>query len=138
MSTKEEAKEKYFEGVGRRKNAIARVRIFPGNKQKKISVNKKDLNEYFTVTELKDAVFAPLEATDTKNKFYISVRAYGGGIRGQAEAIQLGIARALVKFDGDFQRALRDLDYLKRDPRKKERKKFGLRKARRAPQWSKR
>ncbi len=138
MAKKERNKEEYLEGIGRRKTAKARVRIFPYDKQKKILVNKKELKEYFPLASFVEKVKAPLEAVGQNGKFYISAKVYGGGQRGQAEAIQLGMARALVKLDEEFQKTLRDLDYLKRDPRRKERKKPGLKKARRAPQWSKR
>ncbi len=134
----EKKEKRYFEGVGRRKKAVARVRIIPVSKDHGILVNKKDPKEYFYTDDLLVTINAPLVATGTQKKFSITVHTSGGGQRGQADAFQLGLSRALVKFNGDFQRTLRDLDYLKRDPRKKERKKPGLKKARRAPQWSKR
>ncbi len=130
-------KNQYYEGVGRRKASIARVRIFEGEKEKGIKVGKRKAEEYFNTIELINAVYAPLEATAMKD-LLIKARVKGGGQRGQADAIQLGLARALVKLNGEFQKTLRDLDHLKRDPRKKERKKPGLKKARRSPQWSKR
>jgi len=130
--------EKYFEGTGRRKTSIARVRITSSQDDHSYLVNEKGLKEFFCTEELVSTTKSPLVATATDKKFSITAKVRGGGIRGQAEAIQLALSRALVKFDGDFQKTLRDLDYLKRDPRKKERKKPGLKKARRSPQWSKR
>ena len=135
MSTK---KEQYYEGVGRRKTSVSRVRITKVSKGAGIIVNDKTVEEFFNTEELRSAVVAPLEATSLQKEFSISVKVNGGGQRGQAEATQLGLSRALVKFNGEVQKTLRDLDYLKRDPRQKERKKPGLKKARRSPQWSKR
>jgi len=135
MSTK---KEQYFEGVGRRKTSVSRVRITKVSKDAVIVVNDKTVDEFFNTEELRTAVLAPLEATSLQKEFSISIKVKGGGQRGQAEATQLGLSRALVKYDGEVQKTLRDLDYLKRDPRQKERKKPGLKKARRSPQWSKR
>ncbi len=129
---------KYLEGVGRRKSSVARVRIYPETKQRQFLVNKKNLDDYCKTESLKEKILAPFEATGTKDAFHTTVTVAGGGKSGQADAIQLGLARALVKHDGEFQKPLRDLDYLKRDPRRKERKKPGLKKARRSPQWSKR
>ena len=131
-------KEQYFEGVGRRKRAVARVRITQVKKDHGIRVNKKQLKEYFHTPELITITNAPLEVTGTQKNFSITAHIKGGGQSGQADAFQLGLSRALVKFNGEFQKSLRDLDYLKRDPRKKERKKPGLKKARKSPQWSKR
>ncbi len=136
-TTKKEAVQ-YFEGTGRRKSSVARVRIFPENKQKQFLINKVEKDEYFKTQELRDRAIAPIVATDGKLGYYITAHVYGGGQSGQADAVKLGLSRALVKFNLDFQKVLRDLDYLKRDPRKKERKKAGLKKARRSPQWSKR
>lgn len=137
MTAKKTAK-KYFEGVGRRKNAIARVRITEGEKANQIIINDQDSKDFLDTEELLDIVTSPLRATGIEEGVNISVKVRGGGIRGQAEAIRLGIARALVKYNADFHQILRDLDYLRRDPRQKERKKAGLKKARRAPQWQKR
>ena len=130
--------DNYFEGVGRRKTAIARVRIMENEKEPSFLVGGAAHDQFFKTEELVSTVLSPLVATATEKKFAISATVRGGGQRGQADAVQLALARALVKFDGEFQKTLRDLDYLKRDPRKKERKKPGLKKARRAPQWSKR
>lgn len=135
MSTK---KEQYYEGVGRRKTSISRVRITKVSKGSGILINDKAVDEFFSTAELVSIVNAPLEAVSMQKEFTISIKVKGGGQRGQSEATQLGLSRALVKFNGDLQKVLRDLDYLKRDPRQKERKKPGLKKARRAPQWSKR
>lgn len=130
--------DQYYEGVGRRKSAVARVRIVENTKENEILVNGKKKDEFFDTEELRTTVIAPMTATGTEKKFSVSVSVKGGGIRGQADAIQLGLSRALIKFDEELQRTLRDLDYLKRDPREKERKKPGLKKARKSPQWSKR
>ena len=127
--------EKYFEAVGRRKTAVARVRIFEASKTQ-IIVNDKALDEYFkTEAQIKTAKEA-LEVTP--QKFKVSVKVKGSSLPSQAEAVRHGIARALEKFDPALRTELKEKGYLKRDPRKKERKKFGLKKARRAPQWSKR
>lgn len=131
-------KNKYFEGVGRRKRSIARARIYDKNNSIKNTINKKELKEYFPQKELFNIVTAPLRATDAEEKISYTVKVSGGGDKGQAEAIRLAISRALIKYDEEFYRALKDLDYLTRDSRKKERKKAGLKKARRAPQWQKR
>lgn len=130
--------KKYFEAVGRRKTSVARVRITEGEKDNKIIINGKDKADYLNTPEFVEVVTSPLRATGTEEAVSISVKTTGGGIRGQAEAIRLGISRALIKLNGDFNQTLRDLDYLKRDPRRKERKKPGLKKARRSPQWAKR
>ncbi len=136
---KQPSKRQYFEGVGRRKTAVARVRIFKSSKlANQIVVNEKNPQEYFDTEEMVEIVNSPFLAIGKEKGFEVSVKVKGGGKRAQAEAIRLGISRALVKFNGEHQTILRDLDYLKRDPRKKERKKAGLKKARRAPQWAKR
>jgi len=130
--------EKYIEAVGRRKTASARVRIFQQSKDKTFFVNKKEVNYYFPNFELQKIIFSPLNKTNLENKFKIEVSVKGGGRRGQAEAVRLGIARALVQIDEKLRGNLKSLGYLTRDPREKERKKFGLKGARRAPQWHKR
>lgn len=130
--------QKYFEGVGRRKTSIARVRISEDKKNSKVIVNKKELKDFFSTQKLIDKVTDPLKASGTEKQFSVSVKVRGGGITGQADAIRMALSRALVKYDGDFFKTLKDLDYLRRDSRKKERKKPGLKKARRAPQWQKR
>lgn len=130
--------QKYIEGVGRRKTAVARVRLYEDKEKAGVMVDTLPIADYFGTPELISRVTAPLKATSTEKDLKVVIRLMGGGQTGQAEAAQLGIARALVKLNGDYHKALRDLDYLKRDPRKKERKKAGLKKARRSPQWAKR
>lgn len=128
---------KYYEGVGRRKAATARVRLYPGG-DGNIVVNDRPLDDYFC--RMMDVVLLkePLEVTDTTDQYDISVLVEGGGVRGQAGAIQLGIARALLETDPDLRPPLRQGGYLTRDARVKERKKPGLKKARKAPQYTKR
>jgi len=134
--------EKYFLGVGRRKSAVARVRLTSlkteNETAENIEINKKPFKKYFTVAELREAVLKPIEAAGLGKKVKVSAVAAGGGIRGQAEAILLGIARAIVAMNGEHKKTLRAGGYLTRDDRKVERKKAGLKKARRAPQWQKR
>ncbi len=135
-TTKKDTKEKYYEAVGRRKEATARVRLF--TKGNGITINGKDYKEYLKLDKFVETVEAPLRKMKNLDKFRISVKVSGGGIKGQAEAIRHGIARALVVFNPDFKKRLKRAGYLKRDPRKKERKKYGLKKARKSPRWSKR
>jgi small subunit ribosomal protein S9 len=130
-------KEKYFGSVGRRKTAVARVRLFP-QKGRAFSVNEKTLDGYFPTRELQQSVIAPLDLTGYLEQFKVSVRVKGGGTVSQAEAIRHGIARALVLFDPELRKKLKKAGFLKRDPRMRERKKFGLKRARKAPQWQKR
>ena len=125
-----------FYGTGRRKSSIARVYLVPGTG--KITINKRDIDEYFGLETLKIIVRQPLEATNTTDKYDAIITVRGGGFTGQAGAIRHGISRALLTVDGDFRPALKKAGYLTRDPRMKERKKYGLKKARRAPQFSKR
>lgn len=129
--------EKYIEGIGRRKSAVARVRITPSNEES-FSINDKTLVEYFPVPDLQKIATEALKSSEIEQKFSVSVKVSGGGIKAQAESIRLGFSRALVEFNGEKRGILKKLGFLKRDPRIKERKKFGLRKARRSPQWSKR
>ena len=129
------ASEKYY-GTGRRKSSVARVYLVPGTG--KVTINKKDMDEYFGLETLKIIVRQPLEATNMADKFDVIVNVRGGGFTGQAGAIRHGIARALNKYDLDLRPTLKKAGYLTRDPRMKERKKYGLKKARRAPQFSKR
>ena len=129
------AKEQYY-GTGRRKSSVARVRLVPGNG--KITINGRTIDEYFGLDTLKLIVRQPLEATDTNGKFDIIVNVHGGGTTGQAGAIRHGISRALLEADADFRAPLKKAGFLTRDPRMKERKKYGLKAARRAPQFSKR
>lgn len=128
---------KYFNGVGRRKSAIAQVRLLATG-DGKILVNDKNFNEYFPQPLLQEIINAPLKLTNLLGKVDITVKVVGGGKSGQAEAIRLGIARALQLFDKDLRKTLKVAGYLVRDARVKERKKPGLRRARRAPQWAKR
>ena len=128
---------KYFAAVGRRKTAIARVRLFP-QREKTFLVNKKPLEVYFPIFEQQRTVIAPLEKMNCLDKFKISTIVKGGGLSSQAQALSHGIARALVLFNPDFRKKLKKAGYLTRDPRMRERKKFGLKRARRAPQWQKR
>ena len=125
-----------FYGTGRRKSAVARVYVKPGKGV--ITINKRNIDEYFGLETLKTIVRQPLVTTDTVNKYDITVNVKGGGTTGQAGAIRHGLARALVKVDADFRPALKAEGFLTRDPRMKERKKYGLKAARRAPQFSKR
>ena len=125
-----------FYGTGRRKKSIARVYLVPGNGQ--ITINKRSLDEYFGLETLKVIVKQPLVTTDTESKFDVIVNVHGGGYTGQAGAIRHGISRALLQVDADYRPALKKEGFLTRDPRMKERKKYGLKAARRAPQFSKR
>lgn len=129
------AEARYY-GTGRRKSSVARVYLVPGTG--KITINKKDIEEYFGLDTLKLIVRQPLEATNTNGKFDIIVNVHGGGTTGQAGAIRHGISRALLEADADFRAPLKKAGFLTRDPRMKERKKYGLKAARRAPQFSKR
>lgn len=129
--------QKYIEGIGRRKESVARVRITP-SKKSEIVVNDKTLAEYFDTTDLQRLAEAAFLDTEIEEKFSVTVKVKGGGIKSQAESIRLGSARALVKFNEELRKELKKMGYLKRDPRVKERKKFGLKKARKSPQWSKR
>ena len=126
----------YFYGTGRRKKSVARVRLYPGTGV--ITINGKNIDEYFGLETLKLIVNQPLEVTETIGKFDIVANVVGGGISGQAGAIRHGIARALVVSDETYRGALKTAGFLTRDPRMKERKKYGLKAARRAPQFSKR
>jgi small subunit ribosomal protein S9 len=128
----------YYEGVGRRKSSTARVRVtLSRKKEHSIVVNDKSLQDYFDLNEHQSNVLKPLSVLGVEN-FDITVKVNGGGIAGQADAIQLGLSRALVKYDENLKKQLKDNAYLTRDPRVKERKKPGLKKARKSPQWAKR
>ncbi len=129
------AKVQYM-GTGRRKKSVARVRLVPGNGN--VVVNKRDIENYFGLETLRVIVNQPLVLTGAKEKFDVLVNVHGGGFTGQAGAIRHGIARALVKSDEALKPELKKAGFLTRDPRMKERKKYGLKKARRAPQFSKR
>lgn len=136
MVTKKSTK-KYLETVGRRKTAVARVRIVEADKTTYV-VNNVKLFEYFPVNELQEIIKDPLKKSKIDTKFSVSGLVKGGGITAQAEAFRHGISRALLLFDKESKKSLKKFGFLKRDPRMKERKKFGLKKARKAPQWSKR
>ena len=129
------ATTKYY-GTGRRKSSVARVYLVPGTG--KITINKRDIDEYLGLETLKVVVRQPLVATETVDKFDVLVNVKGGGYTGQAGAIRHGIARALLQVDGEYRPVLKAAGFLTRDPRMKERKKYGLNAARRAPQFSKR
>jgi len=147
----ERKQDVYFEAVGRRKTATARVRIFAkkgvnfsdesGNSKMEFddfTINEKPINNYFPSFELQQIVGVAFEKMNCLGKFFVSVRVKGGGFHSQAEAVRHGISRALVLFNQDFRRRLKKSGFLTRDPRMRERKKFGLKRARRAPQWQKR
>ena len=125
-----------YYGTCRRKSSVARVRLVPGTG--KITINKRDIDDYFGLETLKVVVRQPLDATKTLGKFDVLINVNGGGFTGQAGAIRHGIARALLEVDDEFRPVLKSAGYLTRDPRMKERKKYGLKAARRAPQFSKR
>ena len=129
------AAAKYY-GTGRRKKSIARVYLVPGKGE--ITINKRDIDDYFGLETLKVIVRQPLVATNTADKFDAIITVKGGGYTGQAGAVRHGIARALLQADADYRPTLKTAGYLTRDPRMKERKKYGLKAARRAPQFSKR
>ena len=126
----------YFYGTGRRKSSVARVRVYAGTG--KIIINDREIDDYFGLETLKLIVRQPLNLTETTEKFDIICRVGGGGVTGQAGAIRHGIARALLQYDENLRPALKKAGFLTRDPRMKERKKYGLKGARRAPQFSKR
>ena len=129
--------ERYWEAVGRRKKAIARIRLFTRG-DKTIIVNDKPYGEYFNTKEQQKVSEESLQKMKSVNRFHVSARVSGGGLNAQAESIRHGIARALVEFNSDFRKRLRRSGFLTRDPRMKERKKFGLKSARKRPQWKKR
>jgi len=128
-------KDRYIESVGRRKTSVARVRITPASKIT-ISINDKELEKYFPTPSLQKTVLSIFEYTE--GKFLVTAKLKGGGISSQAEALRHGLGRALVLFDPNLRTKLKVKGFLKRDPRAKERRKFGLKKARKAPKWSKR
>jgi len=133
-ASSEEKKNKYFEGVGRRKTAVARVRFIPTGSG--FTVNGLDFKSYFSNSRFEKSAEAPLKTSGAKGS--VEVKARGGGVMAQSDAVKLGLARALVKFNPDFKKDFRVLGYMTRDSRMVERKKYGLKKARRAPQWRKR
>ena len=127
----------FFEAVGRRKTASARVRLFTLG-EKDFLVNGLPCEKYFPLKELQQLIKDPLDKMKCLDRFGVVAKVQGGGVRGQAEAVRHGVSRALVKFNADFRKRLRKVGLLTRDPRMRERKKFGLKRARKAPQWSKR
>ncbi len=127
----------YFYGTGRRKSSVARVRVY-ANGTGKITINDRDIDDYFGLDTLKLIVRQPLALTATEGKFDIVCSVAGGGVTGQAGAIRHGLSRALLQYDAELRSALKKAGFLTRDPRMKERKKYGLKGARRAPQFSKR
>ena len=131
------SKKPYFYGTGRRKKSVARVRLFP-NGTGKITINGRDIEKYFGLDTLKLIVRQPFATTDTLGKFDIDAKVIGGGLSGQAGAIRHGLARALLQASEEYRPLLKKAGFLTRDPRMKERKKYGLKAARRAPQFSKR
>ena len=131
-----ESKRPYFYGTGRRKHSVARVRVYQGNGA--ITINGRDIDDYFGLDTLKLIVRQPLEATGTNGKYDLEITVMGGGVSGQAGAIRHGLSRALVASDENLKPVLKKAGFLTRDPRMKERKKPGLKAARRAPQFSKR
>jgi small subunit ribosomal protein S9 len=128
---------KYIETVGRRKTSIARARLTPAAKASFV-INDKTVEDYFTVAEQRAIIMAAISESKLDQKFAVTIMVKGGGVNSQAEAIRHAIARALITFDQTLRKDLKKAGYLKRDPRAKERRKFGLKKARKAPQWSKR
>lgn len=130
---------RYIEGVGRRKRSTARVRIYPGNTGNgSFIVNGKDVRDYFTRLGDYEILAGPLEDLELLGKMDVTVQVVGGGVTGQTSAVRLGLARALVKMDEDYRASLRESNHLTRDPRVKERKKPGLKRARKAPTYTKR
>ncbi len=129
--------EKYYQSIGRRKTAIAQVRLFPIGSGK-ITINKKDIKDYLDTEQLRDTAVSPIKEVGKLDTVDITVRAVGGGKAGQADAIRMAIARALVKYDESLKSVIKARGLLTRDARKKERKKFGHRGARRSTQWRKR
>jgi len=137
MIKQEEKTNRYIETVGRRKTSIARVRMTPSSKAS-LSINEKDLATYFPTAELQSIARDAENKAKIEAKFEITVQLSGGGIHSQAEALRHGVARGLIIYDLELRKKLKKAGFLKRDPRAKERRKFGLKKARKAPQWSKR
>lgn len=129
--------QKYIEAVGRRKTSTARVRILP-SKKTEVKINGKPVEEYFPTDRLRNHIAQPFVIDGLEQMFTVTAQVSGGGIVSQSEAVRHGISRALIKFELTLRKQLKEKGFLKRDPRMKERRKFGLKKARRAPQWSKR
>jgi small subunit ribosomal protein S9 len=133
----ESTSDRYFEAVGRRKTAVCRLRLFTRG-EKEIIINEKSYKDYFPDFELQQIVISPLEKMNCQGRFRILAKVKGGGFHSQAEAVRHALARALVLFNPNFRKRLKSAGFLTRDPRMRERKKFGLKRARRAPQWQKR
>lgn len=131
-------KNAYYEGIGRRKTAVARVRLYPADATSFVVNDDLSLDEYFPTAKLQQIARQALDVVDISQGFTVSVHFHGGGQTAQAEALRHGIARALEEFDSELRQPLKQAGYLKRDPRMKERKKFGLKKARKSGEWSKR
>lgn len=131
-----ESKVKYYYGTGRRKHSVARVRIYPGSGN--VTINNRGIDDYFGLETLKLIARQPLTLTDTLDKFDVVCTVKGGGVTGQAGAIRHGLTRALLRYDDSLRKVLKKAGFITRDPRMKERKKYGLKAARRAPQFSKR
>jgi len=129
--------DKYINAIGRRKTSTANVRITPASKFS-ITINNRDFDSYFPTAELRNTVKSAFDAAGIDQKFAVTANASGGGVSSQADAVRLGISRALIIYDVNLRGKLKIKGFLKRDPRAKERRKFGLKKARKAPQWSKR
>ena len=127
----------YLQSIGRRKRSIAQVRLYKSGKGN-IQINDREFTQYFPILDLQNIVTEPITTAGQEGKLDFTIKVHGGGIKGQAEAIRLGIARGLVMLNPTFKKSLKKPGFLTRDPRKKERKKPGLKGARRAPQWSKR
>jgi len=133
----EKTENKYIEGIGRRKTAIARVRLTPASANS-VSINDRSVEDYFKTVDLQTVCMEALTKNKLPEKFKITIKVLGGGINSQAEAIRHGMARAMIKYDVELRKKLKKAGFLMRDQRAKERRKFGLKKARKAPQWSKR
>lgn len=131
------APKSYLYAIGRRKASTAQVRLYTGGNGE-MEINKKEWKHYFPLTHIQQSILSPLVAVGLEGKVTVHAKVLGGGFRGQAESVRLGIARALIKYDENFRSTLKKLGLLTRDARVKERKKYGLKKARRGPQWSKR
>ena len=134
---KREEGERFIGAIGRRKTAVARIRLFTKG-DKEILINEKSLKAYFPTADLQQIVVSPLEKADALSGYRVVARVRGGGVHAQAEAVRHGIARALVLFDSELRSRMKKAGFLTRDARMRERKKFGLKRARRAPQWRKR
>ena len=138
MNPEAKTEKKYFEAIGRRKTAAAKVRMWVSSKASYVINNSKDIESYFKTDEQRRIALEAITNAKAADKFKVSALISGGGASGQAEALRLGIARALTLYDAELRKKLKKAGFLKRDARAKERRKFGLKKARKAPQWSKR